>query len=60
MSLDTEKCIGCKLCLGVCPKNVYEFDDLTHKAKLARPERCVNCSACVKQCLGKCLEIKSY
>lgn len=58
ITMDEEKCIGCKLCIEVCPRAVYEFNNATNKAQLIHPELCVNCSACVKQCPVKCLEIK--
>lgn len=58
ITIEQEKCIGCKMCIEVCPRDVYEFNENINKAILLHPERCVNCGACVKQCLGNCLEIK--
>jgi NAD-dependent dihydropyrimidine dehydrogenase PreA subunit len=52
LSVDTELCRGCKTCLEVCPKGVYEIYPLDGKqrSRVAHPQDCVQCTACVKQC----------
>ena len=55
--LEREKCIGCKVCLDVCPRNLYEFNENDKKVDLRNPEKCINCNACVKRCLAQCIEI---
>jgi NAD-dependent dihydropyrimidine dehydrogenase PreA subunit len=50
-------CIGCRVCIEVCPRNIYEFDEIDKKVNLKNPENCINCNACTKRCLAKCLEI---
>ncbi|MFW9877060.1 MAG: ferredoxin family protein, partial [Candidatus Thorarchaeota archaeon] len=55
--LEKEKCIGCKWCIEVCPRNLYLFIYDDKKVELTTPEKCINCNACVKRCLGKCLKI---
>ncbi|MFW9989231.1 MAG: HgcAB-like fusion protein [Candidatus Odinarchaeota archaeon] len=57
IKLEREKCIGCKVCIEVCPRNLYRFNENDKKIDLYHPENCINCNACVKRCLGKCLEI---
>ncbi|MEJ2251056.1 MAG: 4Fe-4S dicluster domain-containing protein, partial [Candidatus Lokiarchaeota archaeon] len=57
IKLEYEKCIGCKVCIDVCPRNIYIFNDTDNKVKLNHPENCINCNACVKRCLGNCLQI---
>ncbi|MHA1805237.1 MAG: HgcAB-like fusion protein [Promethearchaeota archaeon] len=52
-----DDCIGCKLCIEVCPRLVFKFDANEKKAKLLYPNKCINCHACINQCLGKCLSI---
>jgi len=59
ITLDREKCIGCKMCLEVCPRNLYQYNEKEKKVNLIFPEKCINCNACVNQCLAKCLEITS-
>jgi ferredoxin len=53
-----DKCIGCKVCIDICPRNLYVFDEKDKKVDLRTPEKCINCNACVKRCLAQCLEIK--
>ena len=57
IKLEREKCIGCKLCIEVCPKNLYIFSEKDNKVDLHDVENCINCNACVKRCLAHCLEI---
>ncbi|MHA1490335.1 MAG: HgcAB-like fusion protein [Promethearchaeota archaeon] len=57
INIEREKCIGCKTCIEVCPRNLYVFNDNDKKVDLKTPEKCINCNACVKQCLAKCLKI---
>lgn len=57
IKLEKEKCIGCKYCIEVCPRNLYTFNELSKKVNLHHPENCINCNACVKRCLGNCLKI---
>ena len=58
ITMDEEKCIGCGICIEVCPRNVYRMVPSKNKVQLVQPEACVNCHACEKQCPVKCLEIK--
>ena len=56
--IEREICIGCKVCIDVCPMNLYDFNEIDKKVDLITPEKCINCNACVKRCLAYCLEIK--
>ncbi|MFX1238340.1 MAG: HgcAB-like fusion protein [Promethearchaeota archaeon] len=55
--LDRNKCVGCKVCIEVCPRNLYKFNENDKKVDLHDSENCINCNACVKRCLADCLEI---
>ncbi len=57
IKIEREKCIGCLVCIDVCPRDVYVFNINDKKADLINPEKCINCNACVKRCLAKCLKI---
>lgn len=49
VALDEEKCKGAGFCEKVCPRGCYEVA-AGRSAAIARPERCVQCGACVIQC----------
>ncbi|MFX1410471.1 MAG: HgcAB-like fusion protein [Promethearchaeota archaeon] len=57
INIEGEKCVGCKMCIEVCPREVYYFDDKKGKAVLKSPSKCINCHACVNRCLAQCLNI---
>jgi len=53
---DKEKCIGCQLCLKVCPCNAIEFKTEEKKIKIYLA-RCCFCSQCNDICPVKCLSM---
>ncbi len=53
---DKEKCIGCKLCIKVCPTNAIEFKEKEKKIKIYL-SRCCFCSQCNDVCPVKCLSM---
>ena len=55
LSLDTQKCVGCKLCAVVCPHGVFTFDK--KKARIAGKDYCIECGACALNCPTKALEV---
>lgn len=57
IEIEREKCIGCRICIEVCPRVVYAFNEGDHKVDLMSPESCVNCNACVRRCPVDCLLI---
>jgi NAD-dependent dihydropyrimidine dehydrogenase PreA subunit len=48
--LDDRRCRGASLCEQVCPRACYEMDRDRRTVKIAAPERCVQCGACIVQC----------
>jgi len=48
LKLDTEKCVGCGMCVNVCPHGVFQLSD--GKARIADIESCMECGACAKNC----------
>jgi NAD-dependent dihydropyrimidine dehydrogenase PreA subunit len=52
LGVDAELCKGCKTCVAVCPKGVFELYRLDgkQKSRVARMADCEQCTACVKQC----------
>ena len=51
-----DKCIGCKLCLRVCPCNAIEFKEKEKKIKIF-VGRCCFCSQCNDVCPTNCLSM---
>lgn len=49
LSYDRDKCIGCKLCVRVCPANVIEFLPEDKKIRIY-VARCTFCAQCVDAC----------
>ena len=55
---DKEKCIGCKLCMKVCPCEAIEFKEKEKKIKIYLA-RCCFCSQCNDICPTNCLSMSN-
>lgn len=53
--LDREACIGCGLCVEVCPHQVFVLDG--RKAALADRDACMECGACALNCPVKAIAV---
>lgn len=49
LAYDREKCIGCQLCIRVCPASVIQFLPETKKIRMY-VARCTFCAQCVDAC----------
>ena len=49
IAYDKGKCIGCRLCIKVCPANCYDFLEKERKVKY-HLSRCTFCAQCVDIC----------
>lgn len=49
IAYDREKCIGCQLCIRVCPAKVIEFKPEVKKIRM-HVARCTFCAQCVDAC----------
>ncbi len=50
--VDTEKCVGCGMCVSACPWKMPRVDAETRKSS-----KCVNCGACVRGCPTSALKM---
>lgn len=57
LTLDTDKCIGCGMCVNVCPHNVFRIQD--NKAIINDKDLCMECGACEKNCAFDAVHVKS-
>ncbi|MGA1873750.1 MAG: 4Fe-4S dicluster domain-containing protein [Thermoplasmatota archaeon] len=53
---DREACIGCQMCLKVCPSQTIEFIPDTRKVKFYM-SRCTFCALCTEICPKKCIRM---
>lgn len=57
LSLDPEKCNGCKMCMIVCPHKVFGIEN--RKAVILRKDLCMECGACAMNCQQEAITVKS-
>jgi len=48
LQLSQDLCVGCGLCMEVCPHGVFVLDG--HKAHIQDLDGCMECGACVNNC----------
>ena len=51
----TDACIGCGTCVGVCPQQCIDADQVPFKI---RQENCLHCGNCMKECPAGAVERK--
>jgi NAD-dependent dihydropyrimidine dehydrogenase PreA subunit len=55
LELDREVCIGCGMCVEVCPHQVFTLND--DKAKISDADHCMECGACRTNCPAGAIEV---
>jgi NAD(P)H-quinone oxidoreductase subunit I len=55
---DRDTCIGCKICIRVCPANAIEFLPETKRIRIWVTQ-CIFCSQCNDACPKNCLSMSS-
>ena len=57
LELDVEKCIGCGMCVDVCPHTVFVIEEQT--ARIADRDACMECGACALNCPTEALSVEA-
>jgi len=58
LRLDQEACIGCGMCLTVCPQEVFAFAH-GKKVRIIEQDACMECGACMMNCPVEALWVQS-
>jgi ferredoxin len=57
LALDQEKCVGCGMCLLVCPHAVLAMEN--GHARIEDRDACMECGACARNCPAEAVTVKS-
>jgi NAD-dependent dihydropyrimidine dehydrogenase PreA subunit len=57
LRVDEERCIGCGMCLTVCPHEVLTLPE--GKVRIANRDACMECGACARNCPAGAVFVKS-
>ncbi|HYF83546.1 MAG TPA: mercury methylation ferredoxin HgcB [Clostridia bacterium] len=56
LKLDSEKCIGCGVCVDVCPHQLLVMNN--GKAAAIDIDMCMECGACAKNCPASAISVE--
>ena len=57
LRLDQKKCVGCGMCLWVCPHAVLSLTN--GKVEIMNRDACMECGACARNCPAEALRVQS-
>ena len=57
LELEEKKCIGCGMCLIVCPHGVFVLDN--GRAGIKNRDACMECGACARNCPTEAVSVKA-
>ena len=57
LELLEDKCIGCGMCLNVCPHAVFTMN--SKFARIENRDACMECGACAKNCPADAIKVKA-
>ena len=56
LELDTDRCVGCRMCVTVCPQAVWVVERKT--ACIVDRDACMECSACATNCAEGAIRVR--
>jgi heterodisulfide reductase subunit A2 len=57
--IDPDICIGCQVCMGLCPYGAIEFDE-RHRISVVNSAVCKGCGSCAGHCPSGAAKIKHF
>jgi NAD-dependent dihydropyrimidine dehydrogenase PreA subunit len=57
LRLEQDACLGCGICLTVCPQEVFAMEH--GKARIIQPDACMECGACMINCAAGAIRVQS-
>ena len=57
LSLDAERCNGCRMCIIVCPHAVFAMENKI--ARIVNFDACMDCGACALNCSENAISVLS-
>jgi len=57
LRLQEDKCIGCGMCLAVCPREVLAQNNGT--VKITDRDACIECGACARNCPVEAITVRA-
>lgn len=57
--IDSEKCIGCGICVEKCPLDAIRTND-EGKAFIAYPDDCMTCYICERLCATQAINVHPF
>ena len=57
LKLNEKKCIGCGMCVKVCPHRIFVLKN--KKALITDKDKCMECGACALNCAYKAITVNS-
>ena len=57
LELDEAQCVGCGMCLVVCPHGVFTMNN--GSAQIGRRDACMECGACARNCPTEAVTVQS-